>query len=97
LDNDSLQKKLESDQISDEILRLFVADGESRCLLSICKSQHLSESVQKELANSSDASVILELVSNPVTSDAIIQLILKDWGDFYDPIKEAIAKRKLPA
>jgi hypothetical protein len=97
LGNDALLEKLESEQISDEILRLFVADGESRCLLSICKSPYLSEPVQNELAKSSDAYVILELVSNPVTSDAIIELILNHWGDFYEPIKEAIAKRQLPA
>jgi len=96
LEDDNLRKKLQMYRIDDEILHTFIADGETELLLSICRNPYLSESIQMVLATDSNPSVILELLSNPITSDSVIALILKDW-EFYEPIKALIAKRQLPS
>lgn len=96
LEDDDLRKKLQMVRIDDEILRTFIADGETELLLNICRNPYLSESIQMALASDSDPSVVLELLSNPVTSDSVIAHILKDW-EFYEPIKASILKRQLPS
>lgn len=96
LERDALLNKLQTDPISETILRLFMDDGDLSCLVSIGKNPYISEAIQRELASNSDPGIVLELVSNPATTDSVIHLISKEWN-FYEPIKISLAKRQLPA
>ena len=96
LERDALLNKLQTNPISETILRLFMDDGDLDCLISIGKNPYVSEAIQRELASNPDPGVVLELISNPATTDSVIHLISKEWN-FYEPIKSSLAKRQLPA